>query len=224
MVSKGEVKFEARENVWKEVESSHFPIFQGIKIRTEKGVAFVTLSNGSQIEVSSKSLFFFDEDDRFVLSQGSVQFRIPSGSETSFKVGNVSILKSRSLQATKGLSSAPPTDEETAGTITVNANGSATIKTLKGKVTLMNKDRVVLAALSSKDSITIPSATVGGKPPVMVAQVGEEGEGVEAGAVFFGMTGRTLAIVAGGMVALGGSVWAISEAGSGGHDGAPVCP
>ena len=110
MVSKGEVKFEARENVWKGVESSHFPIFQGTKIKTEKGIAIVTLSNNSQIEVSPNSLFSLDQDDRFVLSQGSIEFRIPSASEINFKVGNLSILKSRTLQATKDPSAAPPSE------------------------------------------------------------------------------------------------------------------
>jgi len=80
MVSRGEVKFEARENVWKKVESSHFPIFQGTKIRTEKGNATITLTENSQIEVSPNSLFSLDYGDQFVLSLGSIQFRIPSTS------------------------------------------------------------------------------------------------------------------------------------------------
>ncbi|MFB3887527.1 MAG: hypothetical protein ACE144_20095 [Thermodesulfobacteriota bacterium] len=223
MVSKGEVKFEARENVWKDVESSHFSIFQGTRIKTDKGLAYVTLSDDSQIEVGSKSLFFLDEDSRFVLSQGSIQFRIPSGSETSFRVGNLSVVKSRTLQAGKGLSSALPAEEETVGTITVNANGSATVRSLRGKVTLMNKERVVLAALSSKDTITIPSTTVGGKPPVMVAQVGEVAAGAGGGTIF-GMAGTTVLFVAGGIVGLGASVWAVSEATKDDHDEAPACP
>jgi hypothetical protein len=136
-------------------------------------------------------------------------------------VGNVSILNSRALQATKGLSSALPA-EETAGTISVNANGSATVKSVKGKITLMNKEHVVLAALSSKDSITIPSTTVGGKP-VMVAQVGEVAAGAGVGTAL-GMSATTLAILAGGIVALGGSVWAVSAAGSDSSDHTPVCP
>ena len=49
MVSKGDVNFEARENVWKKVEPSHFPIFQGVKIKTEKGIAAVALGNNSHI-------------------------------------------------------------------------------------------------------------------------------------------------------------------------------
>lgn len=52
MVSRGEVKFESRESVCKDVEPSHFPIFQGAKIRTEKGDSIVTLTNDSQVLVA----------------------------------------------------------------------------------------------------------------------------------------------------------------------------
>jgi hypothetical protein len=211
MVSKGEVEFEARENVWKGVESSHFPIFQGTRIKIEKGVAFITLSNNSQIEISPNSLFSFDQNDRFILSQGSIEFRIPSGSEINFKVGNLSILKSRTLQATKGLSAAPPRDEETIGSISIHADASVTVKSFKGQLTIMNQDRVVLAALSSKDTITIPSATVGLKPRVMVAQVGEEVAAAGAGTVF-GVSATTAVIVGvAGAAAIGGIALAISE-------------
>jgi hypothetical protein len=225
MVSKGEVKFEARENVWKGVESSHFPIFQGTKIKTEKGVAIVTLSNNSQIEVSSNSLFSLDQNDRFVLSQGSIEFRIPSGSEINFKVGNLSILKSRTLQAAKGPSAIPPSDEETIGSIFIHTNGSVTVKTIQGKLSILNQDRVVLAALSSKDSVTIPSITVGGKPPVMVAQVGEEAAAAAGGGTIFGASVTTVIAVVAGAAAIGGIAAAVSAAGGGGEGGeVPVCP
>ena len=221
MVSKGEVKFEARENVWKGVESSHFPIFQGTRIMIEKGVAFITLSNNSQIEISPNSLFSFDQNDRFVLSQGSIEFRIPSGSEINFKVGNLSILKSRILQATKDPLAVPPNGEEVIGSISIHANGSVTVKTIQGKLSILNQDHVVLAALSSKDSVTIPSITVGGKPPVMVAQVGEAVPSEETG-----KKGATTVIaVLAGAAAIGGIAVAVSNAAGGGGGGeVPVCP
>ena len=43
MVSKGEVRFEARENSWKNVEPFHFPVFRGVKIKTEKGISVIAL-------------------------------------------------------------------------------------------------------------------------------------------------------------------------------------
>ena len=221
MVSKGEVKFEARQNIWKGVESSHFPIFQGTRIKTEKGIAVITLSNNSQIEVSANSLFSLDQNDRFVLSQGSIEFRIPSASEINFKVGNLSILKSRTLQAAKDLSVAPAGTEETIGSISIHTNGSVTIKSTQGKLTIMNQDQGVLAALSSKDSVTIPSITVGGKQPVMVAQVGETGSG--AGTGIAGIP-ETYFWVGLGLLGLGGSIWVIHEVTKDHGDEEPVCP
>jgi hypothetical protein len=79
---------------------------------------------------------------------------------------------------------------------------------------------VVLAALSSKDSVTIPSTAVGGKPPVMVAQVGETAAGAEAG----GVSVTTVVAVVAGAAAIGGIVVAVSAAGGGGGEEAPVCP
>ena len=221
MVSRGEVKFEARENVWKKVESSHFPIFQGTKIRTEKGNATITLTENSQIEVSPNSLFSLDYGDQFVLSLGSIQFRIPSTSEINFKAGNISILKSRSFQATKDLSMVPGSGEETIGSITIHPSGSITVKNIKGKLSILNQDHVVLAALSSKDSITIPSTTAGTKPRTMVAQVGETvaTEGTE----FLGISPwGWVGIIAGGAAIVGGIVWAVSEARE--EERRPVCP
>lgn len=221
MVSKGEVKFEARVNVWKGVESSHFPIFQGTKIKTEKGVAIVTLSNNSQIEVSPNSLFYIDQNERFILSQGSIEFRIPAASELNFKVGNLSIMKSRALQAGKDPTAASSSSEEIIGSISIHENGAVTVKSAKGKLTIVNQDRVVLAALSSKDSITIPFTTVGGKPPVMVAQVGQTVVGAGTGKIL-GMSGMTLLVVAGGIAGLGGVVWAVAASKGGAEEA--VCP
>jgi hypothetical protein len=223
MVSKGEVKFEARENVWKGVESSHFPIFRGTRVKVEKGIAFITLSNNSQIEVSPNSLFSLDQKDQLVLSQGSIGFRIPSTSEINFKVGNLSILKSRTLQAAKDPSTAYPSNEETIGSISIHGNGSVTVKSVKGKLTIMNQDRAVLSSLSSKDSVTIPSITVGGEPPVMVAQVG--GEGTPPGEEGKGKNTNTMMYVGAGLLGLGGIIAGfVAAGGGGGGGGAPVCP
>jgi len=221
MVSRGEVKFEARENVWKKVESSHFPIFQGTKIKTEKGNATIILTENSQIEVSPNSLLSLDQGDQFVLSRGSIQFRIPSTSEINFKAGNISILKSRSFQANRDLSMAPGSGEETIGSIAIHPSGSITIKSIKGKISILNQDHVVLASLSSKDSITIPSTPARTKPRTMVAQVGETA--VPEGAGFLGISHWGWVGIIAGAAAIGGViVWAVSEAG--GEERRPVCP
>jgi len=223
MISKGEVKFEARENVWKAVEPSYFPIFQGTKVKTEKGNAVITLSDGSQIEVSPNSHFSFDQSDRFVLSQGRIEFRIPSASETNFKAGSLSILKSRSLQATKDLSTVPAKNEETIGSIDIHSNGSVTVKSIQGKISILNQDRTVLAALSSKDSVTIPSTTAGTKSKVMVAQAGAT-PAAEGTAEFLGISTWGWVGVIAGAAAIGGIAWAVDETTEVEVEVIPVCP
>jgi len=172
MVSKGEVNFEARENVWKKVELSH-PVFQGVKIKTEKGVAGIALGNNSQIEVGQGSLFSFDQNDRLHLRQGGINFRIPPDAELNFKIGNLLVTKSRSLQASKGPIVASPKNEETIGSLSIHSNGSATVKSIQGQFIILDQDRVVLASLSSQESVTIPSKIVKGAPKTMVAQAGD---------------------------------------------------
>jgi hypothetical protein len=220
MVSKGEVSFEVKENVWKNVESSYFPIFQGVKIRTEKGLAVVTLSDGSQIEVGPHSLFSFDQKDRLNLTQGNIEFRISPTSETNFKIGNVSIVRSRSLQATQAPSVATPENKEAIGSIIIHSNGSATVRSIQGRLSLLNKDRVVLAGLSTKDSLTLPSLTIKGNAPVMIAQVGET-------KVEEGKKDYTWYYVGGGVLvaaAIAGVVIALSSGGDGGDDDfVPIC-
>ena len=178
MVSKGEVNFEARENVWKKVEPSHFPVFQGVKIKTEKGIAAIALGNNSQIEVGQGSLFSFDRNDRLHLRQGGINFRISPNAELNFKIGSLLVAKSRSLQASKGSIMASPKNEEMIGSITIHSNGSATVKSIQGQFFILDQDRTVLASLSSNDSITIPSVTVKSPSRAMVAQAGETAKGL----------------------------------------------
>jgi len=183
----------------------------------------VTLSDNTRIDASPNSLFSLDQEGRFVLSQGSIEFRIPSASEINFKVGNLSVLKSRTLQAAKGLSAAAR-NEEVIGSISFHSNGSVTIKSVQGKLTVMNQDQVVVAAISSNDSITIPSVTVGAKPPVKVAQTGEVvGGGVTGGGTIFGLsTGTAILVGTGALAATGGLVWAVSDTTD--TDEPVVCP
>ncbi|PIV20373.1 MAG: hypothetical protein COZ69_13435 [Deltaproteobacteria bacterium CG_4_8_14_3_um_filter_45_9] len=190
MVSKGEVNFEARENVWRKVEPSHFPVFQGVKIKTEKGVAGIALGNNSHIEVGQNSLFSFDQNDRLHLRQGGINFRISPNAELNFKIGSLLVTKSRSLQASKGPIVASPKNEETIGTISIHSNGAATVKSIRGPLFILDQDRAVLASLSSQDSVTIPSATVKGPSKALVAQAGETAKGLpEAAKVSGAATG-----------------------------------
>jgi hypothetical protein len=196
MVSRGDVKYETGGNSWKKVETTHFPVFQGVKIKTEKGTSIVALANNSQIEVSQNSILSLEETDRLQLSQGTIDFRIPASSETNIRVSSLSIIKSRPLQAARDSSVTPGKDEGIVGSITLHTNGSVTVKSEKGAVSILNQQRNVLATVSSKESVTIPSAIAAGKEPVMVAQAGE------------GKGGTGAAAAGGGTLLLGLSTWA----------------
>ena len=174
MVSRGNVRFEARENQWKDVEPSYFPIFQGIKIRTENGVAVVSFPNNSQVDLGPNSTVFFEQNNRLNLSQGSLDFRLSPVSQTTIRVRSLSITLPRSLTASKGISSPSPSGDkqEAIGSITVHPNGAVTVKSVRGSVSIIGQDRTVLATLSSKDMVTIPSATSAG--PMKLAQAGDD--------------------------------------------------
>jgi hypothetical protein len=64
-------------------------------------------------------------------------------------------------------------NKDTVGSITLHPNGSVTIRNLQGSLSILDQDRVLLAALATKESITIPSITASGKLRTRVAQAGE---------------------------------------------------
>ncbi len=173
IISRGSVKYEIREKLFKNIASSHFPIFQKGKIKTEKGTGIIRMANDCQIEVDQNSTLSFDFVDQFHLSQGRINFRIPPNTNVMFKVGNLTVTKSRFLQASKTAAMISPKNEEMVGSISLHANGSVTVRSLKNSISIMNEDRAVIAALSSKESITIPSVIASGKSRTMVAQAGE---------------------------------------------------
>jgi hypothetical protein len=222
MVSRGEVKFESRKAVWKPVEPSQFPIFPGARIKTEKGASLITLENNSQIDVGENSLFSFDRNDQMHLTQGAIDFRVPSTAELSFKVGALTVIPSKSLQASKNPSAVSPSGEATIGSISVHSNGAVTVRSLRGSLSVLNQERVVLAALSSRDTVTFPSV-VGKSPRVMVAQAGETTSGPEAeSAKFLGIgTWGWVAIIGGVAVIVAVVAVAAGGGGGGGGDGCP---
>ncbi|NIS62586.1 MAG: hypothetical protein GTO13_18340 [Proteobacteria bacterium] len=223
MTSSGVVKFEARENVWKEVEPTHFPVFQGVRIKTEKGQALIVLAEDIRIEVGQNSLFSFQQDDQLHLLQGRAFFRIPSGADMTVRVANVFIGKPLPLQATKS-QLVSPRSEETIGSITVHPNGAVTVKTIRGPLSIQNEDRVVLAALSPKESVTIPSVKASGDQGQIVAQIGEYPTGTTAlEEPFLGLSGTTWVVIGLGTVAATGAGIAIA-ASDDDDDRIVVCP
>jgi hypothetical protein len=228
MVSRGEVKFEAKGNVWKKVESSRFEIFKGAAIKTEKGMGIITLLNNNKLKVGPDSLFSIDQEGRFILSRGSFEFCVPNASEMTFKVGNLFISKSQMFQAAKEGSVVSPKSEEGMGTISIHSNGAVTVKSIQGSLSVVNQDRVVVAAIASKDSVTIPSTQVGKAERVMVAQVDTSSSAAatteEAGNFLGISTWGWVAIAAEVAYAAGIAVTAVVRNRGGSDDTIPICP
>ena len=173
MVSQGDVSVEIKENRWKRIESFQFPVFYGMKIRTGKGKAIIALTNGSQIEMNPHTALSFGQEDRLSVLQGGLVFRIPPKVQMKFMVKDVSVLSSRPLQAYKNPTGMPTRLEDTVGSLALNPNGSMTVRSSQGSLSVLDHHRNVLATLSSEDMVRIPPEKVLGKQKVMVAQVGE---------------------------------------------------
>lgn len=222
MISKGKVQYEVRPNQWREVEGSHFMVFEGMKIRVEKGMSKIALSKGSQIEIQPNSLVIIEQGDRIILARGGVEFRIPSTSDLMFRVGNISIQKANILQASKDVLSLSRSDEEVIGSLNVHSNGALSIKSEKGQLTILDGNKKVLASLGSRDSITLPSRTINLPERTVVAQVGETGaaKGEEG---FLGLSTWSWVGIAAAAAVIGGVI-AIAAAGDEDHERAPVCP
>jgi hypothetical protein len=198
MVSKGEVRFEARENSWKNVEPFHFPVFRGVKIKTEKGLSVIALENMSQIEMGQQSMISFNHDDQLSLFHGGIDFRVPPSAQMSFKIGSLFIIKSRTLQAAKNTTVISAKNEEMIGSLSIHANGSLTVKSIQGDLSILDQDHIVLASLPPRETLTIPSAIVSGKQRVMVAQVGDIEEEEEDKKSEEGWSWEGLSVLVGG--------------------------
>ena len=159
-------------------------------------------------------------------------FRIPSGVELNFKVGTLSVTKSRNLQTSK-VPLTVPTNEETIGSITLHGNGAATVKSHQGSVSIVKQGQV-LAALSSKGMTTIPSVTVSGDSKTKTAQAGASdsasagsksekpaGDATKDSDLLLGIPLWGWGVALGGLGALGAIV-AVSAKGDD-HHAAPLC-
>jgi hypothetical protein len=120
------------------------------------------------------------------------------------------------------VTSAPSQAGETIGSISIHANGQVTVNNIQGNLTILNQDHQVLAALSSKESVTVPSIH---SDTIQVAQVDDEATQEKApkkgGLGTWGWIG-----IGAGVVAV--VVIAVAAGGGGGGGGgdheAPVCP
>jgi hypothetical protein len=72
-----------------------------------------------------------------------------------------------------------PKIEEAIGSILIHSNGAVTIKSTKGSLSILSEDRVVVATLSPRNTVTLPSVIVKTPARTMVAQAGETAREVE---------------------------------------------
>jgi len=223
MVSRGGVKFEVAKNSWEKVETP-FPVFEGMKIRTEKGEAVLVLADRTRIEVDSDSSFYFGQRNQFNLLQGKVSFRIQPDVQLRFKVGNLWISKPYPLQSAKGSSVALTKDKEFAGSISMHSKGSVTVKSVQGLISVTNDNGAFLASLSTGESITLPSVVAVSKPPIMAANAEPKWtEGpVEEG--WLGLSTWAWVGIAAGAVVVGVVIAAVAASDGDGDHEAPACP
>ncbi len=173
MVSDGRVDYDTGDDSWKTVPRTQFPVFQGTRVKTARGTSVVALDDNRQIEIGPESLLSFEKTNRVLLVRGNIVFRIPSGSDTSFRAGDLSILTSHPLQAASDKTSSPAGSGETIGTVSLHPNGSVTVRSIRGRINILNQSRVVLSSLTSDQSVTLPSVIASGKDQTTVAQANE---------------------------------------------------
>ena len=231
MVSRGEVKFEARERTWQKVEPSYFPIFQGSKIKTEKGSAILSLKNDIQIEMGENTVLFFDRRDQIQLLQGHLRFRINSPGGISIRVGKITVANFPTRAASTSMVSSKK-DSPDIGMVRIHPNDSVTIQSAQGQFMVLNPQGVTLAALSSKESMTLPHSILDNPPSektqkMMFAQVGEITPTPEEDDTYLGLSKWAWGGIGLGILALAGIGLAAGGGGGGGGGSStppPVCP
>lgn len=224
IIVRGEVQYEVKENSWKNIEFSYFPLFAGMKIKTQKGLANIFFKDHANVELNKDSSLFIADIDNLRLLKGRIDFRIPAQANLRLHLGKLIVQKGSFRQAAKGIY---PAGEEVLGTITLHAHGAVTINNMKGNISVLDQNQRVLAVLSPKDSLTIPTILTN-KPaeekiaPVKIAQVGEEEKAAEP-EKYVGISVKAWGII--GLAALGATGALIAAGGGGGGGGgAPACP
>jgi hypothetical protein len=170
VISQGNVKMEIKDKVWRKVESPYAPILKGKKIRIQKGMARISLSNNSLIEVSQNGLLSFDHEDQLNLLEGGIHFRIPSPAQMNFRIGALSVTKPYPLSTQKDLTTALIREEETRGSLFFLPEGSLRVRAVQGSLSILDHENRVLTTTSSNEPITIPPKILSGKEPWRVEQ------------------------------------------------------
>jgi len=171
MVWKGNVSVAKQEERWGRMKERPFPIFKGSKVRTECGMATVTLSNDYQIVMLPYSQVVFPDLEQVIFKEGEVNFRVPTASRTRLSVESMGTVNSFYLDDSKIGSPQPPDKKESLGTVHLSSGGSLTLRNRQGSIFVIDQDRKVVASLSSGESVRILSGKVLGVEKVRVDQV-----------------------------------------------------
>jgi hypothetical protein len=141
------------------------------------------------------------------------------------------VTKTRHLQVASTGIMVSQKNDAAIGTISVHPNGSVTIQSTQGQFIVLNQQQVTLAALSSKESLRIPSMIIEAPstkktPEIKLAQVGElPPPAAEATETYLGLPWWGWGAIGLGVLAVAGI--AIAAGGGGGGGGgsapAPVC-
>ncbi len=205
-----------------------FSIFEGMKVKIGKGKSVLAIAEKTRIEIGSDTLFYFDQRDQFNLLQGKINFRIQSSPPLRFKVGNVWIVRSYPFQTSESPSVALAKDEESMGSIFLHPKGSITVNSIQGPLNIINQDHVVLASVSSGESITLPSTIASPKSPRMLAQREPKWtEGPVEEEEFLGLSTNTwiwMRVGVGVAAIMTGVAIGVSRGGEDDEEVGPVCP
>jgi len=163
VISQGNVKMEVKDKVWRTLESPYAPILKGKKIKIENETVRISLSNNSLIEVNPKSLLSFEHEGQLNLFEGGIHFKIPAAAQMNFKIGALSVMKPHPLTAQKGLAAVPIREEETGGSLLLHQDGSLTVRSVQGSLSILDRENRVLATTSSNRPITIPPEILSGR-------------------------------------------------------------
>ncbi len=218
---------EVREKVWKKVELGYFSIFPGSKIKTERGSAIIFLPNGNQVEMRPGTVLLAEGKDKIRLLQGQISFRIGSPESLSMKVGNLKVTKTPPLQVASAGMIVSSKNDAAIGTISAAPNGSVTIQNNEGHFIVSNQQQSILASLSPKESLRVPSTIVESPSKektqdIKVAQIGQLPPVEEAKEKYWGLPWWAWAAIGVGALAVGGVAIAASGGGGGGGGGAPA--
>jgi hypothetical protein len=118
------------------------------------------------------------------------------------------------------------------GTVLVQSNDFVIIQSAQGQFTVLNQQGVVLASLSSKESLRIPYRMIETPPAektqhMIFAQVGEIPPSQEEEGTYLGLSKWTWVGIGAGVVGVAGIALLAAGGGGGGGGGGgapPICP